>query len=667
MASPRVVIVILNYNQLEDTLECLASLDRQKYDNAEIVLVDNASSDGSPDAVASRYPHIQILRNATNLGYAEGNNTGMRYALAQSRDYLMLLNNDTVVAPDCLAQLVAQAEREPEAAMLGPMVYHYDEPDIIQSAGGVRSARWRFYHRGQNEPDQAQYSQPEPVAWVTGCAILARSRCLGEVGLFDPRFFLYGEEVDWCLRAGEHGYKVIFVPGARVWHKGVQRRYAPSPQTTYYTARNELLLMRKHRAGTLNLVRTIARDARTLTSWTIKPRWRDKRSHRDALALGLRDFARGAFGEGSITSRADKAPPEPPPPTSPPFCRNVSRWAVRSGYPCQVLRPAMVYERVPPETVEPDVHPDFKSLYRESLPEKYVAQISNADILGWRGVIRLPDGSFPSEVTYGSTRQLKEERGYNPPLEGPTKFLEGPCFSLSFLWWKNYGHWHRDVLRQLYALLPLLPPEIRFAVPEKLAPFHYETIHAIGIRDEQLIPLAPAQPYRVETLYFTPHSEDPNEAWAWLAERITTHYGIGHALATRRIYVSRRNLPTRRILNEEECEAHLARLGFETYTPETLAHRDQVELFASADVIVGSHGAGLTNALYSPRGTRVIDILTTTFIDRFHWDMCQALGQRYLYFFGEPDAGERGAAGKDTNQIVPIEKLLRALNRMGVG
>ena len=296
MNSPRVVVLLLCYNNWADTFECLDSLSHVEYPNWEIVIVDNGSTNPPVARVRAEYPSATLIETGRNLGYAEGNNVGLRYALELDADYALVLNNDTQVAPDFLRRLVAVAKVQPKAALVGPLVYHANEPNRIQSAGGTMTRRWQFFHRGQNETDAGQFNSVEQVAWLTGCAILARCEALRKFGLFDPSFFLYDEEVDWCLRAREAGYQILFEPRARVWHKGVERNYNPSPQVTYYSARNELLLLVKHHAGLVALALALLRDVRTLTSWSVRPRWRARRSHRDALARALRDFVQGRFG-----------------------------------------------------------------------------------------------------------------------------------------------------------------------------------------------------------------------------------------------------------------------------------------------------------------------------------------------------------------------------------
>jgi GT2 family glycosyltransferase len=296
MGTPKVAALILNRDHRDYTLECLDSLSRTTFTNMETVVLDNASSDGSPQAVRSRFPAVSVIETGDNLGYSAANNVGLRWAIEHGADYALVLNEDTIQAPDCVERMVTVAEAHPEAAFFGPLVYHFDEPEVIQSAGGLRSGRWQFWHRGQNEPDRGQFTAPERVSWISGCALLIRLAALPSIGLFDEDFFLYCEELEWCVRAGEVGYTGLVVPAAHLWHRGVRRDYQPSPRVTYLMARNRLLLLKKHRAGARILAGAVAGNLRTLTSWTIKPRWRNRRAHRDALARAMVDFYRGSFG-----------------------------------------------------------------------------------------------------------------------------------------------------------------------------------------------------------------------------------------------------------------------------------------------------------------------------------------------------------------------------------
>ena len=294
---PSVIAVILNTNRREDTLECLASLEKNTYSTHKAIVLDNASSDGSVEAIRSAYPEVEIIELTENLGYAGNNNVGIKTALGRSADWVFVLNEDTILAPDCLANLVEVGESDPQIGIVGPMVYHYDEPDIIQSAGGSLSRYWDSWHVAQNEPDQGQIDKPHRVDFISGCGIMVRRAVIDQVGMLDERFFYYKEETEWCLRARRRGWHIIHVPKAKLWHKGVQRDYRPKPYVTYYKTRNRFLMLAKHRAPLYVWVVTWLQTLRTLTSWTVKPKWRPMREHRNAMWCGMLDFLRRRWGQ----------------------------------------------------------------------------------------------------------------------------------------------------------------------------------------------------------------------------------------------------------------------------------------------------------------------------------------------------------------------------------
>jgi GT2 family glycosyltransferase len=294
---PSVIAVILNTNRREDTLECLASLEKNTYSTHKAIVLDNASSDGSVEAIRSAYPGVEIIELTENLGYAGNNNVGIKAALGRGADWVFVLNEDTILAPDCLVNLVEVGESDQQIGIVGPMVYHYDEPDIIQSAGGSLSRYWDSWHVAQNEPDQGQIDKPHRVDFISGCGIMVRRAVIDQVGMLDERFFYYKEETEWCLRARRRGWHIIHVPKAKLWHKGVQRDYRPKPYVTYYKTRNRFLMLAKHHAPLYVWVVTWLQTLRTLTSWTVKPKWRPMREHRNAMWCGMLDFLRRRWGQ----------------------------------------------------------------------------------------------------------------------------------------------------------------------------------------------------------------------------------------------------------------------------------------------------------------------------------------------------------------------------------
>jgi hypothetical protein len=297
MSFPCVIAVILNTNRRDDTLECLESLYRNAYPNQRVIVLDNASSDGSAAAIRERFPQTILIELDRNLGYAGNNNVGIEAALQHGADWVFVLNEDTILAPDCIERLVSVGEEDARIGIVGPMVYHYDEPNVIQSAGGILEADFAALHIGQNEVDIGQYPEPRDVAWVSGCALLVRRKLIEEIGALDERFFYYWEETDWCTRARERGWRIVHIPQARLWHKGVQRNYQPSPNVTYYATRNRLLFLRKHHAPPKVWVLVWLQNLRTLFSWSVRPKWRaSMREHRWAIRQGMMDFLRGRWG-----------------------------------------------------------------------------------------------------------------------------------------------------------------------------------------------------------------------------------------------------------------------------------------------------------------------------------------------------------------------------------
>jgi GT2 family glycosyltransferase len=240
-AIPEVAVIVLNWNGKDDTLSCLKSVRAQSNVIVHTVLVDNASSDQSVAAVRESFPEVEVIESGANLGYAGGNNVGLEHALQRGFDYIFVLNNDTVLDPTCLAKLVADLKAHPNAAAAGPKALFMDSPTTIHFGGGVLTQRGVADHLGMGQQDGPQFFSGDSD-WLTGCAILFRSRALKEIGLFESKFFLLFEDLDWSMRARKLGYKLRFAADARLWHKGSASFGKPfSPSYWYYYSRNNLL------------------------------------------------------------------------------------------------------------------------------------------------------------------------------------------------------------------------------------------------------------------------------------------------------------------------------------------------------------------------------------------------------------------------------------------
>jgi GT2 family glycosyltransferase len=218
---PRVVIIVLNWNGKELTLACIDSLMQSTYENASILLVDNASNDGTIEAVRDRFGEaVEIIRNDSNLGFARGNNVGIEAALRNDAEFIMLLNNDTVVDATLVTSLVDAMTRSPGVGIAGPKIYYFDPPDCIWFAGGeVFLWRGTARHTGIREKDHGQYDRERDVDYITGCAMMVRRAVVESIGTLDHAYTAYFEDTDFCMRARRAGYAIRFVPAGKVWHK----------------------------------------------------------------------------------------------------------------------------------------------------------------------------------------------------------------------------------------------------------------------------------------------------------------------------------------------------------------------------------------------------------------------------------------------------------------
>lgn len=253
-SNPKVSVIILNWNGLEDTIECLESLRNIDYPNYEVIVVDNASDGDDAQELKNKFgSYLKVIQNDKNYGCGEGFNTGIRYALAHSNpSYIMIMNNDIVVAPDFMSELVKIAETEEQIGIVGPKIYYYDykgRNDVIWSAGG-RIRRWSLkIHRqiGENDNDLPKYQKTTDRDWISGAVMLFKSQITEKVGLLNPWYFLGHEDIEFCLKARRYNYRIVYVPNSRVWHKvGASAKKAhityADPSSYYYLIRHSFPL-----------------------------------------------------------------------------------------------------------------------------------------------------------------------------------------------------------------------------------------------------------------------------------------------------------------------------------------------------------------------------------------------------------------------------------------
>lgn len=209
--APLVWVVVLNWNGARDTLACLASLRELQYPAARVMVVDNGSDDGSVALIRDADPDAVLIATGQNLGFARGNNIGIRHALCADAAYVWLLNNDTTVDAHALDAMVGEAEGDPNVGIVGSVQYFTHAPAKIQCWGGGRFSRWTDTPRDETKPGAKDY--------ITAASMLIRRRVFEEIGLLDERYFFYWEDADFCRRATRHGWRVAVASGAAVRHK----------------------------------------------------------------------------------------------------------------------------------------------------------------------------------------------------------------------------------------------------------------------------------------------------------------------------------------------------------------------------------------------------------------------------------------------------------------
>ena len=235
-------VIVLVWNGMPDLAECLNALRSQDYSDLEIIVVDNGSSDGSADFIASQYPELHLIRNERNQGFATGNNLGLS---AATGEVLILLNQDTVVRPDWVRALIDAFVECPTCGAAGSKALYPD--GRIQHAGGYVNERGEGRHYGYGQQENGQFDQLRDVDYVTGAAFAISRRAMEAVGVLDEGFAAaYFEDVDWCYRVREAGFRVVYAPQAVLVHKERSAAAVPGHEGAYSFQRNRIRLVLKH-------------------------------------------------------------------------------------------------------------------------------------------------------------------------------------------------------------------------------------------------------------------------------------------------------------------------------------------------------------------------------------------------------------------------------------
>ncbi|MDE2730894.1 MAG: glycosyltransferase family 2 protein [Bacteroidota bacterium] len=280
MSVPRVTVIIVSWNALPIVRRCLPSVARTRWPSLELVLADNASTDGTAAWVQQQFPQIRLIRHPENWKFSRGNNEAIRQT---EGDYIVLLNNDVEVPPDWLEPLVARAESNRRIAAVQPKILQFEQRQMFEYAGaaggyldrlGYPFARGRIFD--SLESDTGQYDTSVDLDWASGAALLLRRSALAHAGLLDEQFEMHMEEIDLCWRLRTLGYRITIAPLSRVYHIGGASLDAQSPRKLYYNVRNSLVMLRKNlsvRAFRLVYWQRLMMDHGIAKTWLTRGRW----------------------------------------------------------------------------------------------------------------------------------------------------------------------------------------------------------------------------------------------------------------------------------------------------------------------------------------------------------------------------------------------------------
>ena len=246
-----VYVLILNWNGKQLTIDCIQSILKSNYPNFRIVVIDNGSIDSSVAILREEFgDRITILENGANLGYSRGFNVGLRYGFKEKNaDYCLVMNNDTIIDSQTISEMVKVAETDDRIGFVTGKVYYYGNPNVLQTVGKKEDPiRWNGDHMGNKEIDKGQYDRISERCFVDDIYTLISKKLYQDTGGYSPLFFLQGEEYDWQARAKRLGYKIMYTPFAKLWHKESMTLGRDSAKKAYFDARNPMLVILLHQS-----------------------------------------------------------------------------------------------------------------------------------------------------------------------------------------------------------------------------------------------------------------------------------------------------------------------------------------------------------------------------------------------------------------------------------
>lgn len=296
-------IILLNYNGYEDTIECIKSLEKIDYYNYKIVVIDNNSTDDSEEIIKEYIKEnkkVHFIQTGENLGFSGGNNIGIKWSLDNNADYICLLNNDTTVETNFLKELMNEMQQDSKIGISAGKIMYLNEPDRIWSAGGfISDIKALGCHYGMNQVDKnGEFNKKKNVTFLTGCLQLIRREVFEDIGTYDHEYFLYMEDVDFCKRTIEAGYKLMYIPKSKIYHKvSASTGGEESPLQLYYMTRNRILFNKKNEKS---IIKSIMFYIFMIIKMIIEP-FRKKQKYK-YMFEGIKDGLKGKYGPKDINS-----------------------------------------------------------------------------------------------------------------------------------------------------------------------------------------------------------------------------------------------------------------------------------------------------------------------------------------------------------------------------
>lgn len=245
MNKNKIAIILVNYNGTNDTIECIESIKKSTYDNYKVIVVDNASPEKDCKKITKKFPDVKLIESKENLGFSGGNNLGIKYALENDFDYIMLLNNDTIIDNLMINELLKNSDKN---TITAPKMYYYKEKNRIWYAGGkIDKITGSVKHYKMNEIDNNE-DKISNVTFATGCCMMINADIIKRIGMLNDSYFMYCEDTDFCLNALSNNIKILYIPNAKLWHKvSVSSGGEGSPFSTYYITRNRFYYISKYK------------------------------------------------------------------------------------------------------------------------------------------------------------------------------------------------------------------------------------------------------------------------------------------------------------------------------------------------------------------------------------------------------------------------------------